>query len=315
MISLICLISIVGSLALTPIAAQAQAPTIDVANLTQSTGKQILDKIGKILEDAALGAVRSGLNAILGRLAHDAAVFIATGDAGQDALFFSKDHKTEFKDVVDVAAGGAIEGFATGAGFDAAGLCNPGGDFAINLTLGLDITPQAPYKPACTLSELAGNWEEAYSDPDFGKMVNLQFDPTANPIGISMEAEQVRIVAEEESLRAAITERTGGDFKPISSTVSGAIETPGSQVKAQLEQTQMAQTKAFDMIGNPIADAINIFASTLFSKLMERMMQGLANSRSGTELSSIISGEGSGAFQGIAAARERYAELKTPTFG
>lgn len=316
LISAICLLSIIGSVAFTPVAVQAQGlPTIDVANLIQGSGKIVIDKIVKVLGDAALGAVRSGLNAILGKLAYDAAVFVATGDVGQDSLFYKDDEGTFIGDAADLAAGGAIEGFATAAGFDAAGLCNPGGDFAINLTLGLDITAQKPYQPACTLTELAGNWESAYSDPDFGKLVNLQFDPTANALGVSMEAENVKVIAEVDSIQAAIAERTGKDFKPVTSTVSGYIETPGSQVKAQLEQTQVAQTKAFDMIGNPIADAVNIFASTLFSKLMERMMEGLANARSGTELSSIISGEGSGASQGIAAAQESYADLKTPAFG
>lgn len=316
LISAICLLSIVGSVALTPVAVQAQGiPVIDVANLLQSSGKTIADKILQVLGDAALGAVRSGLNAILGKLAYDAAMFIATGDHGQDSLFYKDSEGTFISNAADLAAGGAIEGFATGAGFDAAGLCNPGGDFAINFTLGFDITPQKPYAPACTLTELAGNWESAYSDPDFGKLVNLQFDPTANALGVSMEAENVKIIAEVDAIGAAVAERNNGDFKPVTSTVSGYIETPGSQVKAQLEQTQVAQTKAFDMIGNPIADAVNIFASTLFSKLMERMMEGLANNRSGSELGSIISGEGSGASQGIAAAQEKYASLKTPTFG
>ncbi len=316
LISAICLLSIVSSVAFTPVAVQAQGfPVLDAANLVNASGKTIADKIVKVLGDAALGAVRSGLNAILGKLAYDAAVFIATGDVGQDSLFYKDNEGTFIGNAADLAAGGAIEGFATGAGFDAAGLCNPGGDFAINLTLGLDITAQKPYEPACTLTELADNWESAYSDPDFGNLVNLQFDPTANALGISMEAENVKVIAEADAIQAAVAERTGKDFKPVTSTVSGYIETPGSQVKAQLEQTQVAQTKAFDMIGNPVADAVNIFASTLFSKLMERMMEGLANRRSGTELSSIISGEGSGASQGIAAAQEKYADLKTPTFG
>lgn len=314
-ISALCLISLIGSISFAPMAVQAQGiPVIDVTNITTQNATKALEKIWKSLGDAALGAVRSGLNAILGQLAYEAATKISTGDAGQDAMFFTDDPKTGLKNVGDLAVGGVIEGFATGLGFDAAGICDPGGDFALNITLGLDITPQKPYKPACTLSELAGNWEEAYSDPDFGKLVNMQFDPTANALGASMEIENLTIVASAEEVEARKIEEQKG-FKPVTSTVSGYIETPGSQVQAQFEGSQLAQTKAYDMIGNPVADAINIFASTLFTNYMKKIMDGIANRKIGTDLTSIISGEGAGASQGIAAARQRFADLKIPSFG
>ncbi len=308
----------VGVLMLTmlvrPMPARAQGiPVIDVTQISQETAQTVGQKILKALGNAALGAIRGSLNAFLQKLAYDTATWIATGDHGQDSLFVTEDDETFWSNAADVAAGGAIEQAATAAGLNAAGICNPGGDFGINLTLGLDVTAQQPYKPACTLSELSGNWEEAFSDPNFGDLVNMQWDSTANPLGASLEVENLQIVASAEAVDAAKSE-SAREFKQVTETVSGYVKTPSATVKQQLATTQLAQNEAWQLLGNPVVDAVAVFSTTLTSKLMERLMTGLADAKAGNGLSAIISGEGTGAASGRAAAQARFAELRQPVF-
>ncbi|MBI4407332.1 MAG: VWA domain-containing protein [Candidatus Kerfeldbacteria bacterium] len=318
LISALCLLTLMASIVATPLAARAQGiPVIDITNLTQQTSKQVFDTIGEVLKNAALVGIKNAMSAFLGKLAYDAAVFVASSGTGQQSLVYDQSVGDYLTDAGDAAAGGFIEGVATTAGLDAAGLCNPGDDFLINLTIGLETNIGAPtvYEPACTLTELAGNWEEAYSDPDFSKFVQLQFDSTANPLGISLEAQNLTIVAQSEAEKAAEIERQNSDFASKQEQISKTILTPASVIQDDLRGSkERVSDYSLQSLGNPVVDAINIFTSTLVAKLMERAQQGLVNLSSGSELSGLLGGEFSGTVSGRAAAEATYAELRQPIF-
>lgn len=318
LISILCLGTVLfASVVAKPASAQG-IPVIDVTALTQMTSQQISDKILDVLKTAALVGVKNAMSAFLGKLAYDAAVYVASAGTGQESLVYDQPIGDYIADAGDAALGGVIEGIATATGLDAAGLCNPGGDFQINLTIGLELNGgPSVYTPACTLTELAGNWKEAYSDPDFSKLVQLQFDSTANPLGISMEAQNLTIVAQTEAEAAAQEERQANNsgFADKVEQISGTILTPGDQIKRQFEEPQnFAQQFAVQSIGNPAVDALSIFTSTLVTKLMQRAQQGLANLANGGELGGLLGGSFSGTTSGRAAAEARYASLRQPVF-
>ncbi|MBI2415222.1 MAG: VWA domain-containing protein [Candidatus Kerfeldbacteria bacterium] len=292
-------------------AAAVAIPVVDVDAAvlnTQRTVKEvILDMLGAM--------IRNALNAFLGKLAHDAAVFIASGGEGQDALVFSKPPGEYMESLGDAAAGGAIEGLASGAGLDVAGLCDPGETFKVNLTFGLDAgNAKTPYKPACTLTELGSNWKEAYADADFNKFFELQFDPSANQTGVFLEAQDVTISATDAAEKDAEIKRSKGDFDSKTELVSKTILTPGSLIEGGFKNASDSTKETLRTVGKPFTDAINIFASTLVSKLMKRLQDGIANLSKGSGLAGIISGVSSGAATGRGAAEATFAELKQPTF-
>ncbi len=318
LISTVCLLAVLFSAVVAKPAMAQGIPVIDVTALTQMTGQQISDKILEVLKTAALVGVKNAMSAFLGKLAYDAAVYVASAGTGQESLVYPDSIGEYMADAGDAALGGVIEGVATAAGLDAAGLCDPGDDFRINLTIGMELNGgPSVYKPACTLTELAGNWREAYSDPDFSKFVQLQFDSTANPLGISLETENLTIVARDEAEEAAKNERLANNsgFADKVEQVSGTILTPGDQIKRQFEEPQnFAQQFAVQSIGNPAVDALSIFTSTLVTKLMQRAQQGLANLTNGGSLSGLLGGTFSGTVSGRSAAEARYASLRQPVF-
>ncbi|MDP3971093.1 MAG: hypothetical protein Q8P90_05395, partial [bacterium] len=300
-----------SSLILAPVAAFAQGmPVIDGTQITLKTK----DTVETILLDILGGMVRTALNAILGKLAYDAAVWVASGGENQEAFVHDENNSTYFGSVMDSAGGALVEGFANGVGLDAAALCDPGVDFRLGLTIGLDVQPIMPYEPACSLTELAGNWEQAYKDADFSDMVQLQFDSTANPLGISLEAQNLTLVATSEAKDAAEVDRGSGSFKDKTELVSGAILTPGSQIEKQFQDAEGNTSRTFDTVGKPLTDALNIFASTLVSALMKKVQDGLANTSGPGALTDLVSGKGAGASRGREAAVAKFAELKQPVF-
>ncbi|HBY74209.1 MAG TPA: hypothetical protein DEG44_06010, partial [Candidatus Kerfeldbacteria bacterium] len=205
------------------------------------------------------------------------------------------------------------------AGMDAAGLCNPGEDFLINLTIGLETNIGQPtvYRPACTLTELGENWQSAYSDPEFGDFVQLQFEPTANPLGISLEAQDLTLAAKLQAEEDAEKQRQeDGGFKATTESVSKTILTPASVIQEDLAGTkQNVAWYSLQSTDNPVVEALNIFTSTLISKLLERAQKGLANLSSGSELSGLLGGEFSGTISGRSAAEAVFSELRQPIFG
>lgn len=317
LIILLCLFTVVFGVVAAPKAVQAipVEKTLDLPG----TVKIGVDKILEVLKNAALIGVKNALSAFLGKISYDAAVYIASGGTGQDALVYDKSFGDYLAEAGDAAAGGVIEGFATASGMDAAGLCNPGEDFQINLTIGLEtnIGQAAVYRPACTLTELAGNWQDAYSDPNFGDFVQLQFDSTANPLGITLEAQDLTIAAKIEALDDAEKQRQeDGGFKATTEQVSKTILTPASVLQEDLAGTkQNVAWYSLQSTDNPVVEALNIFTSTLISKLLERAQKGLANLSSGSELSGLLGGEFSGTVTGRAAAEAVFAELRQPIFG
>lgn len=273
------------------------------------------DRISNKFLDIFGGMIRSTLNAALGKIAYDSAVFVASGGQGQDSLVFDKPVGVYLKEMGNAAGGAALEGLATSNGLNAAALCDPGTSFRIGLTIGLDVGgPKQPYKPACTLTELGDNWKKAYADPDFSKFVELQFDSTANPLGVSLEVEDSVQEKIAENIDAAEIERIQGDFKDKADTVSKIITTPGSVIESNLAFSTQLSARTFDTVGKPFTDALNIFASTLVSKLMTRLQNGLANLASGNQLSELIEGKSSSAATGRKAAEATFAELKQPAF-
>ncbi|MFA5995140.1 MAG: hypothetical protein WCW27_01385 [Patescibacteria group bacterium] len=280
-----------------------------------------LSSIGEFLSTTgkrvANVTVRTALNTFLSRLAYDTATWMAYGFNGQEAGVFQESGGEYILKIGDATLGSAIQGFATATGLNAAGLCDPGADFRISLTLGLETNfgqAQSPdqFKPACTLTELGKNWKKAYADPDFNKFFEAHFDPTANPLGIALEVSELTLSKKIEAQKEAELKRLNSDFKDQVALISKTIVTPGSVVE-QIYKNNVTDAKTsmlYQMTEEPAVNAVNIFATTLITKLVERIKAGMVPDVA-NNLSSLMS---VGSSTGRQAAEEMYADLKNPTF-
>lgn len=302
---------LVTTIAFRPTAALAEGlPVIDISNQVD----RIKTAIQKNWKTVVNTVIRTALNTFLSKLAYDSAVFVASGFSGQQSALQTQPIGEYLLSTGDAALGGAIEGFATSTGLDAAGLCDPGADFRINLTLGLETNfgqAQQPYKPACTLSELGGNWKKAYSDPDFSKFFEFQFDSTANPLGIALEVNNLTLQKKVDAIEEAKIQRLKGDFKDKAALVSKTIVTPGSLIEDAYQKNTDPKGFLYQMTEEPLVNAVNIFSTTLITKLMDRIKNGVVPVNTGQNLATLLA---VGSSSGRKAAEALYADLKQPAF-
>ncbi|MBU0732081.1 hypothetical protein KKC88_04335, partial [Patescibacteria group bacterium] len=318
-ILLICLLGFVSLGVFVPQSAHAQLVVTDPSLLGKNIAAWVKQGWEKFRDNALALAYKNLLGTFLQQMAYDAATFIASGGQGQDSLVYSKPAGEYFRDLGDAAAGSAIEGFAEGMGFSQ-GLCMPPDDLLqIDIAYGLmtQFGSSPPPGPACTLSELAGNWSEAFADPEFETFINLYYDPQSNNLGNALAATThiMETVATEEDNAKWQRLYEGGQFQSVTEDVSGWIQTPSSMIQQQILSTQAAEENKWGQYtGSILADTAGVFLNTLTSKLLQRLKDGMFNTVSGSSLASLMAGSTGGQVAGVTAAEEVYASLNKPSF-
>lgn len=320
---IIIAVIIFSCLVLLPVkAAHAQFVVTDVPMLGKTVAETI--KAGwKTFRDNALAlAYKNLLGTFLQQMAYDMATEIATTGQGQTSLVYDKPAGEYFKDIGDQALGAAVEGFAEGVGISA-GLCTmPNGflqtDIAFGLMTQFGGSSATRLQPDCTLSELAGNWGEAFEDPEFDMFLNAYWDPQSNSIGSTIMTIQAIKEEQDSQIEAASWDRlfTGGEYKAVQDPISKIIQTPASSIESLMERPLVAEENVWGQYTNSVlADTAGVFLNTLTSTLMKRMMDGLFNlSGSGTSLGQLVAGATGGTVAGKSIAEEMYAEFIKPSF-
>ncbi len=245
-------------------------------------------------QGAAL-AYRKALDYFLQQLAYDTATYLATGDKGQGAMFYTESWGDYLSNVADNAAGHFLEELGSGGPikFD---LCNPGADITMRIGLGI-MQSRNPSEPDCTYSEMKNNWEAELQRSDFLNRFGNMFEPQSNDFGISLalHAEVMqREVAEKEV--AVLNREVNDGFKDVTESVSEAIKTPGTAVRnAMIDAQNKSGAGIFTNTGFALADAIDVFTNTLVSKLMQEWLRkGIARSYDNTSYTGNWGGYSSG---------------------
>lgn len=294
-----------------------------------------IKKAAKLTSDLAF---KSAVRGFLQKIAYDSAVYLASGGAGQEPLFWTNPAK-ELEDVADAAVGDYLDGLSREVWGKS--LCDPPPAVKIKLDVylrKLDLKGGEPKLAGrCPISKAAGIWEkeiDKYGNA-LGRIQGLDegrwkdalqklgktglidfsktFNPEANEMGMFLsmisEKNQARQVAKEKSKFEA---GTGSGFKALKSTISDDIKTPKGMIEAQ---NKLAIEKAVEpnlvYTGSPIADALGVFTNTLTKKLMQRIFKEgfnfkLWRGKSAKDVFGNLSGSRSG--RGIAEAM--FASLK-----
>ncbi|PLX27780.1 hypothetical protein C0583_00890 [Candidatus Parcubacteria bacterium] len=252
----------------------------DVANWAKDYSYQLYEWTRD--EGIAL-AYKKAVGYFLKQLAYDAATYLATGDKGQDSMFYTENWGDYLSNVGDNAVGHFLEELGQ-SGTAKFNLCNPGIDITAKIGLGIAETKN-PDEPDCTFTEMKNNWESELERDDFLQRFGSMFEPESNDFGIAlslhMEAMEVEI-AEKEA--ATLTRDVNDGFKDVTEGISGAIKTPGAVIRDYTNDViEKSGENYFTYTGHILADAIDVFTTTLTGKLLEEWLRkGLARSSEDT---------------------------------
>lgn len=302
-------------------------PTTDVGLGIRDILKHIESFVLKAKDTAAWIGVKNGIRTFLTKIAYDTAVWIASGDNGQKPLLYTSQWKSYLSEAGDAAIGDALQTLATENGFLNFNLCDPYSNaIRLQIQLGLEYTLYKPRVPECTYTQMRQNWAKAIDDPAFLDNFSVAFDVAQNDLGQFITLQDTLLRKKEEEKVAAQLERLNNAFKPVTDEISGLIETPADTVSAIFNASNnQALNEVLDLVGDPLADAVNVFTSTLISKLLDRFRGGFFSLADLKRIKnngcrdlnffgiSVVCDSG-GAAPGVSSAKSQFASLAEPVF-
>ncbi|RLC36517.1 hypothetical protein DRH27_05100, partial [Candidatus Falkowbacteria bacterium] len=125
--------------------------------------KKAWENFLKLLEKQGSAALQGAIRNSLNKIAYDTATWLGSGGKGQKPLFITEGWGEYLGNIADQAAGEYIERLGREGGFN---LCEPNLNLKVKSGLGL-IQYQQTKAPACTFSEMRGNWSEELKGGDF----------------------------------------------------------------------------------------------------------------------------------------------------
>ena len=274
----------------------------------------IYNKIEKVYDQLGALGFRQGLKRLVSNIAVQTATYLATGDKAQMPMF-----KTNFWKYIR-GEGDAFLGDALNNNIKArwgVDLCEPPNQLAkIKIELRAREYFTSP-KPQCSFTKM----REKLSTLKLAKTVDLpaiadMFNPTSNDLGIFMDITTKIIQGRKEKIdEAKLLTFVEGQWNSVRSKIKGDIKTPASITKFFSElpfSFELNEKNVFT--GNLAADFIQPFVNTFFSKLMKKYKEGLVKDQPRPSAGGGASWLGGGSGGGIAAARERFAELGQPDY-
>lgn len=290
-------------------------PVEDIPAAADRVADRILNLLKEAAEVAGAVAYKNGLRYYLHKLAYDTAVWIATGDLDQESLLFQENWEDFAEDLAEQVAGEFLNTLASENGFLEFDLCGPV-DFQTEFLLNFYLQADEPeQEPTCSLQDIHDNFEEAIGDGQFLDLFAITFIPAENDLGSFVLLNNKMIEAQNEDTTAKILQRMTNDgFKDVTDKITGAVTTPGNLLFADLSNKTGTQAilPETTFTREVVADTIDIFTSTLASKLLNRYMNGLFPPPT-LSLESAISGDISTS-RGVSEAQEYYAKLNKPNF-
>ncbi len=252
---------------------------------------ELATKIKEGLKVAVIKAAQSAVSYALRKIAHDTAVYLASGGKGQSPFA----HTTGFSDymgnVASDAFGTAIDELGKPFGLNLCGVPDIKIDFAIKIGLRARFDEGGPVQPTCNFAKFkkgwgADAWQSKYGSKDaLQKQFNasLTADPQSD-MGIYLKSTQKidNIVSKKtDALKAEREEGQG--FKGMTSLISGDIKTPAQAEKKSLEENapEAQNKKSEDQIGAAIGSGsfqvipatLSMFLNTLASTMLKNFRE------------------------------------------
>ncbi len=271
---------------------------------TTKVVKQSAWEVLKIsLTNTAAIALLNGVNYFAQKIAYDAAVYIASGGAGQKPFFTTEGLGNYLKNTGADAAGEMLGTLTTDpATFGKFGinLCVPKTPtLALNFKLGfLNGLPGIlgkggpnPPKPKCSWDTISSNWD-SFANQDSSTVLNnvgIMFSPGESSLGAAIQLNNVTMSNIAEKKLASYGDYLANKgFKPVKDFISGQVKTPASvvqhEMEASLDQSRKAKDQSVMITGHAfgagafaiLPAALQTFAGTLSEQLLKKVFtQGL----------------------------------------
>jgi hypothetical protein len=254
-------------------AASISGATYNVDKLVQNATMK--DKV----REALAFAFKTSLKMFTRQIAHDAAVWVASGGRGQKPLFITEGWGAYVQNAADNALGNFIDGIGQTFGVD---LCQP--DFRVKLLIQTSLNYNQATKARCSLTKIINNWESAISSASFSVDYRNSMRPGENDISFYLQmADQRNSYVGAEATKAAKEAETTGLWTNIKN-VAGKILTPGTMIADTFRDktADSNTTLGWSTFTNTAADMVEEFVNTLVSQLLTNLQAGIfANSSSG----------------------------------
>lgn len=218
---------------------------------------------------------KNSLRYFLNKVAYDTATYIATGDKGKKPLFITEGWTKYFQKVGDEAVGDFF--YRLGKNVWGKNLCVPWDPLVqINLTVAAKKASQPQTATTCTWVDIKKNLTDL-RNLEFNQLIKLSthFNPSANELGTYLSLRSGSYTAQlKKEKEANLVRIIEGQYKSVTDPVSGTVKTPANLVKQSLEAAYLKTfTSVETYTGDPVADAIGTFSSTLVSKYLERIFK------------------------------------------
>gem|GEM_PF-1307166 len=260
-------------------------------------------------------AFKSSLKLFTRQIAHDTAVWVASGGRGQQPLFITEGWGAYLKNIADVALGDFIQGIGSTFGVD---LCQP--NFQVKLAIQVGLNYGQGYqarRTGCPLSTLVNNWQSAISKASFSVDYKTSMRPGQNDISFAlMMADQRNAYVAAQVQAGTKSAEINQLFKDIKN-IAGKILTPGTFIADELRKNNAKADTGMATFTNTIADMIEEFLNTLVAQLLQNLMSGFFSSSGGgatgvtspSQLATLFNPNASPLGGSISAAKERFMNL------
>lgn len=273
-------------------------PIYDAAAAVSKTYDNIWTQIAR----AGVVAFYNALQNFFGKIAFDAANYIASGGKGQDAVFYKKGVGPYLADVGKDAAGSFVESLSGSDFFKTIGenVCKPKdprallniqlnlGNFFPGLQSRYSFPGRRDQKALCSFNDVVKNYEQladTMSNSEIYSNIGKSLETNSGDLGVQANIANLYLVKVGEKVQNEAAQRAEGrGFKGVTRIISGTIKTPAELVQEQSNEivrkpNQDSATMVGAMLGNAFKEGplqlaqytASVFLNTLASKMLKRI--------------------------------------------
>ncbi len=285
-------ITIFGSMAFAQ-PAQAAFPVTVIADMPEMVTK-LATQVKDGFKTAVMMAAQRAVSYMLRKMAHDSAVWLASGGKGQSPLAYTSDIGSYMENVLGDAFGEAIGELGRPFGLD---LCKVP-DVKIDLAIKIGLRDRsggdqgvAKATPACNWNSFVKGWSKDAWTSKYGSSAALQQQFNASltadsesDFGIYLSSVNKIDNIVSKKAEAALARRAEGQgFKGLTSLISGDVKTPAQVTAEQFKDStpdkegnrSQAQIQAAISSGNAqiIPSTLSMFLNTLSSQMLKNFQK------------------------------------------
>ncbi len=234
--------------------------------------KVLKDKAWDALKRAAAVSIHTGLKTLASRYAHDIAVKVATGLAGQKPAFETRTPLQLLEDTANSTLGLFIENLGKGLWGEQFSLCEFDVNIRLKIGLGLYRDFYTPPQPECGWEEMLANFKDL-KDQDVNQYFQASISPYSSEAGAVLVLGTNLLEESERKQQSSI-----GDYIAKQGWLD--FRDPSDQVKTPAETYKQSQGTGLDaianwgkeMTGDIVTDALTVFTNTLLGTWIEKML-------------------------------------------